>query len=260
MRPRLVDVAPLDLPAVVTPEWAWGGSTGAGVKVAVVDSGVDPSHPLVGHVAGGIGIEHAPDEPGQVRFTADHEDLCGHGTACASVIRELAPEAEIHSVRVLGAQMTGRGVVFAAGIRWAIDHGMHVVNLSLSTGKKEFFGTFHELADAAYFRNVMLVSAANNAPMPSYPSLYSSVLSVAATDGQDRERFSYNPDPPVEFGAPGIDVPVGWLGGETITATGNSFAAPCIAGLTARILGKHPGLAPFQVKTILRELADNVGG
>jgi subtilisin family serine protease len=253
-----VDLPALGLPHRITREWAWGDGTGAGVKVAVVDSGVEPDHPSVRGVAGGIGIEHAPDEPGQVRFGEEHEDLCGHGTACASVIRELAPEAEIYSVRVLGAQMTGRGVVFAAGLRWAIDNGMDVVNLSLSTGRKEFFGTFHELADAAYFRNVMLVSAANNAPMASYPSLYSSVLSVASTDGQDREAWSYNPEPPVEFGAPGIDVPVGWLNGETITATGNSFAAPVIAGLTTRILGEHPGLTPFQVKTILRELADNV--
>lgn len=154
--------------------------------------------------------------------------------------------------------MTGRGLVFAAGIRWAIDNGMHVVNLSLSAGKREFYATFHELADQAYFRNVMLVSAANNAPLPSYPSLYSSVFSVAATAEQDRERFSYNPDPPVEFGAPGINVSVAWTSGEMITATGNSLAAPCLTGLIARILSKHPGLTPFQVKTILHEVADNV--
>jgi subtilisin family serine protease len=61
----------------------------------------------------------------------------------------------------------------------------------------------------------------------------------------------------VEFGAPGIDIEVPWSGGSTIEATGNSFAAPHIAGLVTRILSKHPGLTPFQMKTILHALADN---
>jgi hypothetical protein len=100
----------------------------------------------------------------------------------------------------------------------------------------------------------------NNVLAPSYPSQYSSVFSVAAHAGTDPLRFDYNPSPPVEFGAPGIDVEVPWLNGGTIKATGNSFAAPCIAGICARLLGKHPGLTPFEVKTILVALADNVGG
>jgi subtilisin len=85
------------------------------------------------------------------------------------------------------------------------------------------------------------------------------VFSVAAHDGHDPFRFDYNPSPPVEFGAPGIDVEVAWTGGKTVVASGNSFAAPHIAGLIARILSKHPGLMPFQMKTILHALADNTG-
>jgi subtilisin family serine protease len=70
--------------------------------------------------------------------------------------------------------------------------------------------------------------------------------------------FYYNPEPPVEFGAPGIDVRVAWAEGGWITATGNSFAAPHITGIVAKILGKHPGLTIFQVKTVLRALSANV--
>jgi subtilisin len=103
----------------------------------------------------------------------------------------------------------------------------------------------------------MLVSAVNNVPAPSYPSLYSSVFSVAAHERRDPFAFDYNPSPPVEFGAPGIDIELAWLEKGSITATGNSFAAPHITGLIARILGKHPQLTPFQVKTILHALADN---
>jgi subtilisin family serine protease len=129
--------------------------------------------------------------------------------------------------------------------------------MSLSTGKRDYFEMFHDIVDAAYFRHVMLVCAVNNVPKPSYPSQYSSVFSVAANESRDPFEFHYNPDPPVEFGAPGIDVEVAWADGATITATGNSFAAPHIAGLIARILSKHPGLTPFQMKTVLHSLAQN---
>jgi subtilisin family serine protease len=245
--PRLEDL---------TSDWAWGGSTGRGVRVAVIDSGIDADHPAVGGVQGYAAITEGKD--GLEYDTVPHRDDFGHGTACAGIIRRLAPDCELYSVKVLGRALSGRGIVFAAGLRWAIEHGMQVCNLSLGTTKKDFFGLFHELADLAYFRNVALVAAANNMPVPSFPSVYAAVLSVAADDDADAERFYYNPSPPVEFGAPGIDVRVAWLDGQWLTATGNSFAAPHVTGLVARILGKHPGLTVFQLKTILRALAANV--
>jgi subtilisin len=254
---RLAPARPLGVP--ISRGWAWGGSTGRGVKVAVIDSGVDGAHPRVGGVDGGVSLEYDPDSPDGVRVEeGPHEDLFGHGTACAAVIRGLAPECEIYSVRVLGRRLTGKGLVFAAGLRWAIDAGMDVVNLSLSTSRREHYALFHELADDAYFRRVLLVCAVNNSPAESYPSLYSSVCSVAARP-EAGEGFSYNPAPPVEFGAAGVDVDVAWLDGGSVTATGNSFAAPVIAGYAARILGRHPGLTPFQVKTVLQATADNAG-
>jgi subtilisin family serine protease len=252
--PELAPLLPLE---GITPEWAWGGSTGAGVKVAVLDSGIAAGHPLVGSVEGYLTI--AEGEGGELVYDeSPHDDAYGHGTACAGIIRRLVPECRLYSVKVLGPDLTGRGVVFAAGLRWAIEARMDVCNLSLSSGRPEFFGLLHELADRAYFRHLPLVCAANNTPGPSYPSLYGVVLSVAAHDGRDPERFAYNPNPPVEFGAPGLDVEVAWPGGGTIRATGNSFAAPHITGLVARLLAKHPGLTVFQVKTILRALASNV--
>jgi subtilisin len=255
---HLQSVAATALPFPVSRQWAWANSTGRGVKVAVVDSGIDADHPAVGGVAGGAAFDHDPTAPGGVRITeGQHADLFGHGTACAGIIRRLAPDAELYSVRVLGRRLTGKGLVFAAGVRWAIQHGMQVVNLSLSTGRREYFALFHELADLAYFRGVMLVGAVNNVPAPSYPSQYASVFSVAANQHTDPFAITYNPAPPVEFGAPGIDLEVAWLDGKTVTATGNSFAAPHVAALIARILAKHPGLTPFEVKTILRACATN---
>ncbi|MEA2594371.1 MAG: hypothetical protein QOF01_840 [Thermomicrobiales bacterium] len=240
----------------VSPEWAWGGSTGSGVKVAIVDSGVDASHPAVGSVAGYAAVNATPE--GIAIDTAPHGDSFGHGTACAGIVRSLAPDCEIYSVKVLGPGLVGKGAVFIAGLRWAIENGMRVCNLSLGTTRKDFFAELHELADLAYFRSVTLVTAANNMPVPSFPSIYASVLSVAAHEGTDPEVFYYNPKPPVEFGAPGIKVRVPWLNGGWITPTGNSFAAPHITGLVARILAKHPDLTTFQVKALMCALAANV--
>jgi subtilisin family serine protease len=239
-----------------TPEWAWEGSTGEGIKVAIIDSGIDATHEAVESVQGYVAISEGPN--GLAYSTEPHEDVYGHGTACASIIRRLAPACELYSVRVLGSGLLGRGEVFAAGLRWAIDHGMHVCNLSLGTTRKDFYAVFHELADLAYFRNTALVTAANNSPIPSFPSLFASVISVASHDVPDPYRGYYNPEPPVEFGAFGIDVRVAWRNGGWITATGNSYAAPHITGIVARILSKHRDLTSFQVKTILRALAANV--
>jgi subtilisin family serine protease len=256
--PERLSRIPVRLPPVITRDWAWEGATGAGVRVAVIDSGIDSRHPAVGHVTGGVVIEHDPESPAGARLSPGrHDDVYGHGTACAGIIRGIAPDCELYSVRVLGSRLTGKGPVFAAGVRWAVEQRMHVVNMSLSTGKHDYYGMFHEVADAAYFRNVMLVCAVNNVPGPSYPSEYASVFSVAAHQGRDPLHFDYNPEPPVEFGAPGIAVDVAWLDGSTITASGNSFAAPHISGVIAKTLSKHPGLTVFEMKTVLAALADN---
>jgi subtilisin family serine protease len=245
----------------ITPEWAWGGSTGKGVRVAVVDSGIEQDHPAMGKsVKGGVIVEYdsRAKDYHRIRPEACPVDVSGHGTACAGIIHAIAPGAELYSVRVLGRNMSGRAIQFAAGLDWAIEHDIQVVNLSLSTSLEEFFGIFHDLADQAYFKNMNLVSAVNNIPEPSYPSLYASVISVAAHDGHDPFTYYYNPHPPVEFGAPGIDVKVAWLQKQYLVCTGNSFAAPHIAGITTLIRAKHPELRPFQVKAVLMACAANM--
>jgi subtilisin len=132
------------------------------------------------------------------------------------------------------------------------------VNMSLSTTKQELAVLLHELADSAYFRRSVLVASAHNMPVDSYPWRFSSVISVGSHEGTDPLQFFYNPSPPVEFFARGLDVEIAWLGGGTIRASGNSFATPHIAGICALILGKHPELTPFQLKSVLHLTATNV--
>jgi subtilisin family serine protease len=186
-------------------------------------------------------------------------DAVGHGTACAGIIVGLAPRVTLLSMRVLGADNRGKGIAFATGLRWAIEQGASVVNLSLSSRSEALFATLHELVDRAYFANVLLVCAANNIAVASYPSLFASVVSVAAHDVRDPGVWFYNPRPPVEFGAYGLDVEVAWKDGGRIVATGNSFAAPHIAAYAARIRAAHPDATPFEVKAILAATATPPG-
>jgi subtilisin len=248
---------PTDWPGRVTRDWAWGGSTGAGVRVCILDSGVEEGHPLVGGIDGAVAVEVGEDD--EVTVVDDVEgDLCGHGTACAGIVRSLAPECSIFSVRVLGAGFTGSGTALLGGLRWAVEHGFDVINMSLSTTKSRFAGMLHEVADAAYFRRTLLVASAHNMPVESYPWRFSSVVSVGSHEEPDPLAFFYNPNPPVEFFARGVDVEVAWLGGGSARSTGNSFATPHMTGICALILGKHPELTPFQLKNTLYLTASNV--
>jgi subtilisin family serine protease len=248
---------PAEWPGRVTREWAWGDSTGRGVRVCILDSGVEPAHPDVGSLASAVAVEVSPDD--SISVVEDAEgDLCGHGTACAGIVRSLAPDAELHSVRVLGAGFTGSGTALLGGLRWAVEQGFDVINMSLSTTKSQFAGLLHEVADTAYFRRTVLVASAHNMPVESYPWRFSSVISVGSHEEPDPQTFYYNPAPPVEFFARGVDVEVAWLGGTRARSTGNSFATPHISGICALILGKHPELTPFQLKSALYLTASNV--
>jgi subtilisin len=250
---------PDDWPERVTREWAFGGSTGEGVRVCILDSGVDGEHPSVGGLESAIEI--TLDENEETVVSEDTEgDVSGHGTACAGIVRTLAPECRISSVRVLGSSFTGSGGVLLAGLRYAIDEGFDVINMSLSTTKKPFAVVLHELADSAYFRRTVIVASAHNMPVESYPWRFSSVISVGSHEENDPLAFFYNPSPPVEFFGRGVNVEVPWSGGRTLTVSGNSFATPHLSAICALILAKHRELTPFQLKSVLYLTATNVGG
>ena len=246
------------VPLAIDRASVFDGATGSGVRVAIVDSGIEPDHPAVGgRLVQSVRVELRGEETRVVEDAGG--DVVGHGTACAGIIHDLAPDAELVSVRVLGPDNRAHGLAFAAALEWVVREGIGVANLSLSSRRESLFGAFHDLADQAYFANTLLVCAANNLPLPSYPSLFASVISVAAHDVADPWTWFYNPQPPVEFGAWGVDVPVAWRDGSRIVASGNSFAAPHLAGLAALVRSRHPAASPFEVKSILAATATPPG-
>jgi subtilisin len=250
----------VEWPERVTRDWALGGSTGKGVKVCILDSGIEAAHPLVGEIDGAVAFHRVGDDD-EVELEEDTEgDLCGHGTACAGIVRAIAPDCSLYSARVLGAGFKGSGPVLLGGLRWAVEQGFDVINMSLSTTKRQFAELLHELADRAYFKRTVLVASAHNMPVESYPWRFSSVISVGSHEEPDPLTFFYNPSPPVEFFARGVGVEIAWLGGGKILSTGNSFATPHMSGICALIMSKHPELTPFQLKSVLYLIANNVGG
>ncbi len=250
---RVLPLGPMDRRAV------FGDADGTGVLVVIVDSGVDGENPAVGgRLRQRLRVE-LDEEEARVVVDPEASDLVGHGTACAGIVHALAPAAELVSLRVLGSDNRGKGRAVAAAVDWAIEAEAQVVNLSLSSRSESMFATFHELADRAYFANTLLVCAANNIPGPSYPSTFAAVISVAAHDVADPWTWYYNPSPPVEFGAYGVDVDVAWRDGGRIRATGNSFAAPHMAGLAALLRSRHPAASPFEIKALLAATANVTG-
>lgn len=250
---------PTHWPERVTREWALGGSTGKGARVCILDSGVEVGHPLVGDLESAVVISIGEND--EVIAEEDTEgDVSGHGTACAGIVRTLAPECSISSVRVLSSTFTGSGAVLLGGLRYAVEQSFDVINMSLSTTKKPFAGVLHELADSAYFKRTVLVASAHNMPVESYPWRFSSVISVGSHEEDDSLAFFYNPNPPVEFFGRGVNVEVPWLGGRSLKVSGNSFATPHLSAICALILAKHPELTPFQLKNVLYLTATNVGG
>jgi subtilisin family serine protease len=240
-----------DLWAAIQPEAIWNGRTGRGVRVAVVDSGIDTEHPdLKGKVKESV---EAVAEDGRIEFRPSTSgDQAGHGTACAGIIASVAPDVELYSVKVLGPKASGSGDMFLVGLDYAIKQKFHVINLSLGTTKREFFAPLHELLDRAYQSGCIVVSAANNLPYPSYPSIFSSsVVSVVKRSGGDPFNFGYRYGQVIELVAPGVEVTTTWPGGGHRQVTGNSFACPYVVGIIALLKEAYPGLTPFQVKTIL---------
>jgi subtilisin family serine protease len=242
----------------VTREWAWGGATGAGIGVCIIDSGIEGGHPQVGAVVSAHAVVQS-DGVLRVAQTAP-TDAYGHGTACASIVRRVAPECMIHSLRILDANGGGSGDALLAGLAWAVAQRFEVINLSLSTARPQFNQALRELADEAYFNRSVIVASAHNSRIESFPWRFSSVISVGSHAENDSSLVLYNPAPPVEFFARGQAVPVAGLGGSSTRNTGNSFATPHITGLSALILSKHPQLTAFELKTVLYLTAANVKG
>jgi len=231
--------------------------TGKGVKIAVLDSGIDLSHPKL------EGLELVDDlavvEKGPSLDVVESNgiDMYGHGTAIAYLIRSVAPEAQIGSIRVLGERLNSRTAIIQEGACQALDRGYHILNCSFGCGIEEHILRYKSWIDKAYLNGVHIIAACNNVDFarPEWPGYFPTVMTANFCRSHDSHSFYYRRGNLVEFAAPGEDIEVPWLGGAMKQVTGSSYATPQIAGLLARLLSERPGLEPLEAKALMQRLA-----
>jgi type VII secretion-associated serine protease mycosin len=251
----------------------WPHSTGAGVTVAVVDSGVDGDHPqLQGKVLPGADFFLVGDLPGNF-------DCVSHGTAAASIIaaspapgvgfRGVAPDARVLPVRVTDRELNDSGNptpinpgIVAEGIRYAADSGAKVINLSLSG-----YGDFPDIRDAVAYaqaKDALLVAAVGNREdqgvVPSFPAEYDGVLGVGSINIDGVRAQGSQIGPYVDLVAPGQDVVAASRAAGHNYWAGTSFAAPFVSGVAALVRSAHPELTAKQVADRLTATADPAPG
>jgi serine protease len=247
---------------------AWTKSTGSGVTVAVIDTGVDATHPdLAGQVLTGY------DEiNGTAGATTDPN---GHGTHVAGTIAALtgngvgvsaiAPDTKILPIRVLGADGSGYMSTAANGIVYAADHGANVINMSL--GSEDQDSSVSTAITYARSKGVVVVAAAGNERQSgspaSYPAADAGVIAVAATDSTDTVASYSNQGSYVDVAAPGSSIlstyPTALASSGYATLYGTSMASPHVAAVAALLKAYNPSLTPDQVEQALESSAVDLG-
>jgi subtilisin len=242
---------------------AWDATRGKGVKVAVLDTGIDFNHP-----------DLAPNYKGGVSFVPDETnpmDYNRHGSHCAGIIAAalnglgvvgVAPAAYLYAVKVMSRSGSGNWSWLIAGLDWCTKNGIHVASMSLGGTAPSAVQT---MCDLAFSRGVLLVAAAGNSGGPvDHPARYAGVIAVSAIDAANQLASFSCRGPEVELCAPGVDVLSTVPGGGYARLSGTSMACPHVSGAAALAWSTHrfppPGLAlNVAIRRLLATTADNLG-
>jgi subtilisin len=254
------------------------GNEGAGIKVAVIDTGINYLHEELSSVFKG-GWDFVNND-------ADPMDDNGHGTHCAGIIAAadnnqivvgVAPQASLYAVKVLNSAGSGSTSTVIAGIQWAVQNGMQVISMSL--GASSGTTSLKQACDNAYNQGVILVAASGNdyKSVISYPARYSSVIAVGATDSQDVRAIFSNYGTGLELMAPGVSILSTYIDVtsndgrniDVVYMSGTSMACPHVAGAAALALASpvdsqfdsdHDGVwDASEVRAKLQATADDLG-
>lgn len=249
---------------------AWGASRGAGVKVAIIDTGLSKSHAdLVGNLKGGVNFVFQKGRVDPNKWDDDN----GHGSHVAGTVAAMdndigvigvAPQAYLYAAKVLDRNGSGYLSDVVDGIYWARNNGMQVINMSLGCNCDTV--SFKQAVDDAYASGVVVVAAAGNSGTSDgsgdtviYPAKYDSVIAVAATDSTDKRAWWSSTGPAVELSAPGVNIYSTWKGTGYNTISGTSMASPHVAGTAALLLAAKPGISNVDARAMLGSTADDLG-
>lgn len=244
----------------VNASMAWSQSTGAGVKVAVLDTGAGPARDLT--ISGGYNFV------GNNTYYADDN---GHGTMVAGIIAAVAnstigisgvaPSAEIYAVKILDKDGVGTVDRALGGIQWALDNGMNIISMSWSLN--DVNRAVENALQAAYNSGILLVAAAGNTGDVSEaiwcPASFDSVIAVSGIRKDYTRLLESCYGPKIELTAPGEKVYSTWLNNQLGSGTGTSMAAPFVSGVAALVWARNPSLTNIQVRNILDGTAADLG-
>ncbi|MFJ8012219.1 type VII secretion-associated serine protease mycosin [Streptomyces sp. NPDC096339] len=259
-------------------EEAWGTTRGDGVTVAVLDTGVDDSHPdLAGQVQAGtdlVGLGAGRGDRSWARHGTAMASIIaghGHGPNRGQGVLGVAPQAKILPVRVIleegdpgrAQARESKGGALAEGIRWAADHGADVINLSLGDDSDS---AHHEAGEDeavqyALSKGVVVVASAGNGgengDRVSYPAAYPGVIAVTAVDRRGKKAKFSTRNWYATVSAPGVDVVIADPDRSYYEGWGTSAAAAFVSGAVALVKAAHPELSPAQIKKLLEDTASD---
>ncbi len=237
-------------------EWLIGNWSGKGIRVAVIDSGIDAAHPdLEGRVKGACVVRslggnriECEEKPGE-----DSYDSFGHGTGVAGIIADIAPEVEITSVKVLNEYNTCTADVLIEGLKWALDRKFPLINMSLAAREK-FAQPLFSLCEKAFIQNSIIVTSRRNFGEVGCPAIFSSVISIERGSFDSKYKYRFRPQDIIQYEARGTEVRAPGLKGGYVLQTGTSFAAPHITGIVALLLEAFPNILGVEVKAALNAM------
>lgn len=240
----------------VPPQWVLsdlGRATGRGIRIGVVDSGRDPSWSEP-RVRPGVALVDVEEDFVVIPPSDDDIDRIGHGTACAELILRMAPDAEIHPIRVFNRHLETSVPLLNASLEWAVENGLDIVNMSLGTLLKSSLESLYRACEVARRKGLIIVSAVNRSTGWSYPAVFENAIGVQIGDFESDFDYQYQPDGAYECIAKG-DGPIRWLDGKFRQVAGSSFAAPRITAIVALFLQRYPGASLEDVRRLLAKYA-----
>jgi subtilisin family serine protease len=231
---------------------------GSGVRIAVLDSGIDTSHPGLADLTLADDIAIVP-KGGRLNVEQGHGiDVFGHGTAIAGILHQEAPAAAIGSIRVLGHFKESRANVIREGVKQAARLGYHILQCSFGAPPRSDDALIYKgWLDAVYLRGIHVVAAGANSSFqtPEWPAHFTSVIGVG-TDALNRKSLERQRGSLIELAIGGQEKQALWPGGKTREVMGSSYAAPRATALLARLLSVYPKLSPTAAKSLLIEIAE----
>lgn len=227
--------------------------TGKGITVGILDSGIDATHSqLQGSVKKSVEFYEEEDSILMDEYEPGKNDTSGHGTGCAGIIKNIAPDVEFIDLKVLGKNIYGKFSVFIEGIQYAIDNDIKLINMSLGTVRENYILPLFKMMQKAYEKDIIIVAAADNRKRTMYPSAFPSAISVDI--GENIEEFNKIIQRPlnlIDYGGYGSYVKTCGINDDYVEQYGTSFATPHVTGLVALLLEKWPFLTVKDISFIL---------